>query len=131
MTIDICYSQMRLILSLKRWIQSQTILPFTSQHNAQYHMVAGSNICEKVSISYLEHKTNDFLLGPQEPLLATMKRRELACSLNSPSGHLGGWVTPWSAEEMLDGQHQRVDIPAHARTACNCVPQKRLEEDLY
>ena len=24
---------------------------------------------------------------------------------------------PWSAKEMLDGQHQRVDIPAHARTA--------------
>ena len=25
------------------------------------------------------------------------------------SGHLGEWVTPWSAEEMLDGQRQRVD----------------------
>ena len=23
-----------------------------------------------------------------------------------PSGHLGGWATPWSAEEMLDGQRQ-------------------------
>ena len=38
-------------------------------------------------ISYLEHKTNDwmkskinFLVGPQEPLLATVKRRKLACS---------------------------------------------------
>ena len=37
------------------------------------------------SISYLEHKTNDwvrgkigFLVGPQEPLLATVKRRKLA-----------------------------------------------------
>ena len=36
-------------------------------------------------ISYLEHKTNDwvrskinFLVGPQEPLLATDKRRKLA-----------------------------------------------------
>ncbi len=36
-------------------------------------------------ISYLEHKTNDwvrskinFLVGPQEPLLATVKRRKLA-----------------------------------------------------
>ena len=35
---------------------------------------------------------------------------------NHPSGHPGGWVTLWSAEEMLDGQHQRVDISAHART---------------
>ena len=36
---------------------------------------------------------------------------------NHPSGYLGGWATPCSAEEMLDGQHQRVDIPAYARTA--------------
>ena len=25
---------------------------------------------------------------------------------NHPSRHLGGWATPWSAEETLDGQHQ-------------------------
>ena len=37
---------------------------------------------------------------------------------------------PWSAEEMLDGKHQRVDIPAHARTAHKDLLQKRLEEDL-
>ena len=36
---------------------------------------------------------------PQQPLL------------NHPSGHLGGWAMPWSAEEMLDGQHQRVGVP--------------------
>ena len=28
---------------------------------------------------------------------------------NHPSGHLGRWATPWSAEEMLDGQLQTVD----------------------
>ena len=33
---------------------------------------------------------------------------------NHPSGRLGGWATPWSAGEMLDGQHQRVEIPAPA-----------------
>ena len=49
---------------------------------------------------------------------------------NHPSGHLGGWATPWSAEEMLDGQHQRVDIPAYARIAHSGLLQKRLEEDL-
>ena len=49
---------------------------------------------------------------------------------NHPSGHLGGWATPWSAEEMLDGQYQTVDIPAHARTAHNGLPRKRPEEDL-
>ena len=49
---------------------------------------------------------------------------------NYPSGHLGGWEMLWSAEEMLDGQHQRVDIPARARTAHKGLPQKRLEADL-
>ena len=49
---------------------------------------------------------------------------------NHPSGHLGGWAASWSAEEMLDGQHQKVDIPAHAKTAYKGLLQKRLEEDL-
>ena len=36
---------------------------------------------------------------------------------NRPSGHHAGWATPWSAEKMLDGQHESVDVPAHARAA--------------
>ena len=36
---------------------------------------------------------------------------------------------PWSAEEMLDGQYQRVDIPAYARTANNGLLEKGLEEN--
>ena len=81
-------------------------------------------------ISYLEHKTNglvrskiSFLLGSQEPLLATVARQKLAW-FGHVTRHdslcktiLGGWATPGSAEEMLDGQRQRVDIPAHAGTA--------------
>ena len=43
---------------------------------------------------------------------------------NHLSGHIGGWAMPWSAEEMLDGQHQRVNIPAHARTAHKVLPRK-------
>ena len=35
-----------------------------------------------------------------------------------------------SAEEELDGQHQKADIPAYARTAHKGLLQKRLEEDL-
>ena len=47
------------------------------------------------------------------------------------SGHLGGWMIMWSAEEMLAGrQHQRVDIPVYARTAHKGFLQKRQEEDL-
>ena len=87
-----------------------------------------------LQISYLELKTNDwvwckinFPVGPKKPLLATVKRWKLAWYLvcntqrqplqNQSSKHLGGWTTPWLAEEMLDGQRQRVDIPAHAQTA--------------
>ena len=98
-------------------------------------------------ISYLEHKTNDwvrskinFLGSSQKPLLATIKRQKLArfghvtrhdsLSKTILQGNPGGWATPWSAEEMLDGKHQRVDIPAHARTANKGLLQKRLEKDL-
>ena len=49
---------------------------------------------------------------------------------NHPSGRLGRCATPRSAEEMLGGQHQRVDIPAHARTAQNGLLQKGLEENI-
>ena len=49
---------------------------------------------------------------------------------NHSSGLLGGWAMPWSAEEMLDGQHQRLDIPAPARTAHKSLLQRRLDEDL-
>ena len=38
-------------------------------------------------------------------------------------------MTPWSAEEMLDGQYQRVDILAYARSAHKSLLLKRLEED--
>ena len=45
-------------------------------------------------------------------------------------GTLEGRQCCESAEEMLDGQHQRVDISAHARTAHKSLLQKRLEKDL-
>ena len=44
---------------------------------------------------------------------------------NHPSEQLGRWATPWSAEEMLDGKHQRADVFAHARTADNGLLQKK------
>ena len=67
-------------------------------------------------ISYLDHKTNDrvrskinFHVGPQESLLVTVEETETrmvrACRAprqslqNHPSGHLGGWVTPWPSEK--------------------------------
>ena len=46
-----------------------------------------------------------------------------------PLGHLRGCLTPWSAEETMDGQHQTADIPAHARTAKKGLLKNRLVED--
>ena len=93
-------------------------------------------------ISYLGHKTNDqmwskinSLVGPQKPLLTTVKRQKLAwfrhgAGYNSLSKtilqYLGRWATPWLAEEMLDWHHQRMDIPAYARPAHKGLLQKRL-----
>ena len=93
-------------------------------------------------ISNLKHKANNWvgskinsLVGPQEPLLATVKGQTFmvwACHTpqqslqNHPSGHLGSRVMLWSVEEMLDG-HERVDIPARARTAHKGLLLKRLE----
>ena len=39
-------------------------------------------------------------------------------------GNLGGWATPCLAEEILDGQHQRVDISTYAKTAHRGLLQK-------
>ena len=70
-------------------------------------------------ISYLENKTNDWVRskiklhcgftgtssGNCQGMETCMVR---ACHTprqplqNHPLGHLGGWATPWSAEEMLD-----------------------------
>ena len=92
---------------------------------------------------------DQFFVSPQECLLATAKTRKLAwfghvtrhdslsrtfirgSSILHPSSTLeGGQRRGRSAEDMLDGQHQRVDIPAHARTAHNGLLRKGFEEDL-
>ena len=49
---------------------------------------------------------------------------------NHPSGQLGGSEAPWASVEILDGQHEKVDISAHARTAHDCLLKKKLEEDI-
>lgn len=37
---------------------------------------------------------------------------------------------PWFAEEMLDGERERLDVPIRTRTADDGLPRKRLESDL-
>ena len=111
---------------------------FLRQRNAR------SSKCQKkhLHISCLEHKTNNwvqskpnFLVGPREHLLATVKRRKFArfgltshamtTSLTPSSGRLGVWMTSRSAEEMLDGKRHTADVRAHARTADDVLQQKK------
>ena len=47
-----------------------------------------------------------------------------------PTRHLPGLTTLWSTEEMLDGQHQKLDFSVRVKTARDDLWQKRLEEDL-
>ena len=77
-------------------------------------------------------------VGPQEPLLAAVKRWKLIWFAhatrhdNLSKTILGGWATPWSAEKILDGQHQRVDVPVSARAAHKgfYIKKKRLGDEL-
>ena len=97
-------------------------------------------------ISYLEYETSDWvrtktlhqcrLLGAEQGqvpcgpkgtfsgnCLQTETCMVRACDMprqplqNHPSGYLGGRLTLWSAEDILGGQRDRVDTPAHARSA--------------
>ena len=77
-------------------------------------------------ISYLEHRTNDFFVGPQNLFWQLLRDGNLhgsgmshtaAASPEScfrASWRMGDAVV---SREMLDGQHQRVDMSAHARIA--------------
>ena len=49
-------------------------------------------------------------------------------SPNHSSRHPGGWAIPPSAEEMLDGQRQRVNSPVNARTTQNGLLQKQTKK---
>ena len=87
----------------------------------------------------MRNKIN-FLVGPQEPLLAAVMSRKLTwyehmsrtttASTKSSFRAPGGWATLGSAEEMLDGQRQGVDAVAHTRAHHDGLPQNRLEDDL-
>ena len=90
----------------------------------------------------ISSKTNDwvrskinFLVGPQEPRLATVKRRKLAWSAYvtwhkaSPKPFCR---TPWRGgrrrgrqRKMLAGQHERVNAPAYARTVTTASRRRK------
>ena len=57
-------------------------------------------------------------------LVGSGMSRATTASPDHPKGHLGGWATPWSAEEMLDGQSQRVDIPAFCQNCLQWLPEE-------
>ena len=66
--------------------------------------------CEARSVSFV---------GPQQPLQATETETHMVRVRHVPRQPLSKTrgKRKWSAEEMLDGQRHRVDVPAHARTA--------------
>ena len=104
----------------------------------------------------LEETSPHFLLGAQDQWLGTEQDQLAYASTGTSSGncretetgiarachtsrqplqnhssrHFGEWAMPWPAEEMLAVQCERVDIPAHARTAHKGRLQKTLEKDL-
>ena len=95
-------------------------------------------------MSYLERNTNDEqddlpcgLRGTssgncQETKLSSFGHvtRHDSLSKTILQGTLEVWATPWSAEEMLDGQRKRVDVHAHVRTAHDGLSQKGVKEGL-
>ena len=122
----------RMILS-KPFQQTSSLLPCPPGKDPGFW----KQVPEETFLHLLAGAQDQWLDAEQDQLLATVKRWKLAwfeCvtqwqpSQNSPSRHLGQWVRPWS---VLDGQHQRVDIPAYARTAHRGLLQKRLEKDLF
>ena len=87
--------------------------------------------CGARSTSLWVHRKLFWQLSRDGNLHGSGMSHAMTASQNHSSGHLGGRGTLWSAEEMLDGQSQRVDVSAYSTTAPNGLPQKRLEEDLY
>ena len=96
--------------------------------------------------SYLEHINNDWMRGNSTSLWVyrkllwqltrdgnlrgSGKSRATTASQNTSFRNAGVSATPWSTEEMLDGQHQRENISALAGTAHMGLLHKRLEEDI-
>ena len=99
-------------------------------------------------ISYLGHKTNDWvqskislLVGPQEPLLATVKRWKLAWSghvtrhniLSKPSSrHCGGWwCCGWQRKCWMDHFKEWTSLPMpELLTRASCRKDWKMEDDL-
>ena len=98
-------------------------------------------------ISCLEHKINDWVrIG----LSISWAHRNLVRQLSTDRNWRGSAMSRattaspkpflralWRVgdavvgKEMLDGRHQRVDVPADAGTAHDGFPKERLEEDLF
>ena len=86
--------------------------------------------CGAKSTSLLVHRTSSSECQETETCIIQACYMPWQPLQNHLSGHLGRWAMPWLAEEMLDRQHQRGDIPAHARPAHSGFLQKWLEENL-
>ena len=80
-------------------------------------------------ISYLKRKTHDWVRSEIDFLVGLLGNSPGNSGIShamtaSPKPSFGGTLDGGSAEDMLDGPHQRVDIPAYARTAHKGLLQK-------
>ena len=91
--------------------KAQTLFSGHCFHNRSLH-----TFVKRRKLAWFGHVTRHD--SPPPPTQKKKKRK------NHPSGHHGGWATPWWAEEMLDGQHQRVGIPTRVSTAHKSLCRK-------
>ena len=78
-------------------------------------------------ISYLEHKTNDwvqskinFLVGPQKPLLATVKRRKLAWFRHVSASPKPLFRAPWRVGDAVVGRGSAGWTTSKSGHSCPC-----------
>ena len=127
----------RTVLNLLKFVNQllrnpwqQEIIVIKAWQNRGYHKGFGCINCEDMS-NWTNSTQFVWVSGAGEKSVTCLITKPRQSLQNHPSGHLGGWATPWSAEDMLDGQRQRADVvPARAKAAHMGLLQKRLEEDL-
>ena len=88
-------------------------------------------VCVCVSVSLCVHAYVCVSLYRTSPIVLVHGSGMSHATTASPKP---SYRAPWrvgDTVEMVGGQHQRVDISAHARTAHKGLLQKRLEKDLF
>ena len=105
---------------------SNSFLPALFKHEEAYQEQRSSSLEHHTNEWYGSRSTSLWVTGTSSGNCQESETR-VGRACHSPRkplqhhlpGHLGGRATPWSSKKMPDGQRQRADIPAHARTTNN------------